>query len=170
MVRVYLAGNIREQGKFKEYVGDLERNGLTVVSTWHRDSQLAEELKENRHVGLGLISSLTMMQSNELYREQSVDKFELTDTTQKTLQRCREEIESADLIIAFTDGGSVEAGYALAKGKVLITVGDLISPLSFALLPEFKATQDWFGALVAIEEAVRRQAFAEIASESNQLN
>jgi hypothetical protein len=77
------------------------------------------------------------------------------ERVEDVLQTSKDEIETADWVLVDLDGGSMEAGYALASGKKLITFGRAPSPLSFMCVEYAPAAADWQGALHTLMHKTR---------------
>jgi nucleoside 2-deoxyribosyltransferase len=137
-MNIYLAGNVRDHQQFREYASALSRMGFRVVSTWHQDSSLAEVLAhcdEHNKSQLEMIktSLMSIFAQKELPTIDTVKMLnpEFVYQAKQAVLECKRQLDSADVVIAFTEAGSFEAGYAIGTHKTLITVGSLNSPFSY---------------------------------------
>lgn len=127
---VYLAGRFSRKDELACYAQDLERNGFVVTSRW-----------------------LTGAHDGTTTNEADIPMDELATFAREDM----EDIDRADMLIAFTEdpgsgpargGRHVEAGYALAKGKMLVVVGARENV--FYCLPNVLRYSNWDFALRAL--------------------
>jgi hypothetical protein len=141
---IYLAGKPQNHEQFAQYAKYLGEMGpkfgqdLTVLSSWHNDGTVAEALSEwkrlvNHNRSEIAKSFESLVKTGEFSRVSdtqptAVLEMQLTEMSQK----CQHEFENADIVIADISGGAFEAGYGLAKGKLVITFGgDVDSPMFY---------------------------------------
>jgi hypothetical protein len=130
-MRLYLSGMYAKRDIFKEYAKKLEDLGITVTSRW-----LTEDKPLNTKIG---------DDTEEFYRE--------------TADIDLEDIDSADGILFFAEdphvgiprgGRHVEFGYALAKGRIMYTIGPKENIFHF--LPRvwnFKTLEEFYSTVEA---------------------
>ena len=136
-MNVYLAGPYAARPTLHAYAGELEAIGYKVTATW---------LQETHDINEGTVAAATALPDNE------VDAHARQDMR---------DIDAADLVVAFTaaragvdaqQGGSggrhVETGYALAKGKPVILVGQPENV--FHRLATVTICHDWHDALIEL--------------------
>jgi hypothetical protein len=163
--KVYLAGNTEDHEQFRKYAAEIPKPVFTVVSTWFADSRVSEalaqwrgKLKAESDAKLNLLADIVTQQAVEKVRLPK--EVRLPSEYTKALNKCIKELDSADIVIAFLDGGSFEAGYALARGgKHLILIGDLKSPLAYPLSDKVKIVEDWIRALAILKRLEFKQVF-----------
>ncbi|HYD16540.1 MAG TPA: hypothetical protein VEB03_00895 [Candidatus Nanoarchaeia archaeon] len=153
-MRIYLAGDVRDHEQFKQYAGDLEGQGHEVASTWHQDGYLADvisrcdELRSARTEST--MSFMAAVMKGDDPPKPNLNRVVnplLGPESDEALKKCKDELDSADLVIAFIGAGSFEAGYAIATGKPLITVGEFDSPFYHYFQSEFDSADGWLHAL-----------------------
>lgn len=151
---IYLAGDANQYERFNEYANQLKQCKAKVLSTWHHDAKLVELLEIQKQLCESPLEAMTKIMSGNVPSRlgQGGNLAELSSLVQK----CQRELEAADVVIADLNGGSVEAGYALAKGKKLITMGACQSPLNFLQESGQTRADDWTGVLSTLVTWSRR--------------
>lgn len=159
-MKIYLAGKPEDHKRFNKYAQDLQNRNLTVVSSWHENGDVASVLEQKRELDTnrkGFVAMAFTGATPSAQDRRSVVNPKLEIELDTLLDKVKSEIESADLVIADIEGGSIEAGYALASDKALITLGPLRSPLSFYYVGEVEAADDWTGVLAIMYAQRDRQ-------------
>jgi hypothetical protein len=149
-MHIYLAGDVQDHEKFRNYASSLKKLGYEVVSTWFLDGHMADLLSRCDEQGkarkkimmASFMAAVTDAEQPELDIPAMVNP-ELAFEASEALRRCKREIDSASVVIAFMKAGSFEAGYAFGTRKTLITVGDLDSPLSHYTRGKSHAVDTW---------------------------
>lgn len=164
---VYLAGKPEDHDRFTKYAKDLvetaSKRGRTVsiVSKWHSNSNLAEDLTTTRRVRESLeISTEGLMRDpgRAIIKSVRLSDSDVKATTRldDTTDECLHRLEQADVIIADMDGGAVEAGYAIAKGKRVLTLGEINSPLANGIESRVKSFETWIQLMAHLLSPVNR--------------
>ena len=165
---VYLAGKPEDHERFNEYASDLQSRGIKVVSTWHKSGALAELLEQWRQWIARTKNSAKLFLANpKLNSEQAVSsaKADFNIELYACLENCKGEIELADCVIADLDGGSMEAGLAIASKKRVITMGTVRSPFSVVYNEEAKAVEGWTQVLAKLRSVRGGNSFVELLRE-----
>jgi hypothetical protein len=141
------------------------------MSKWHQNEDLAKDIAEYRHVRQNCKQS-TREWMESIMRNKESEPFDgkmgmsiesgvgLTDA----IEEARRTIDLADVIFADMNGGAVEAGYAIAKGKQLVTVGEVYSPIARAENDQIFAVDTWDEAGVYVHRFMRRQLSRPLAA------
>lgn len=143
---VYLAGKLEDHQRFNEYARDLQSRGVQVISTWHQSGALSELLEQWRKWKTGMREAVESIFTDQGFNPElaaSSAKADFNTELIECVEKCRDEIQAAEWVIADLDGGSVEVGFALASGKRVITMGIVRSPLGVLYCEEAKAVDSW---------------------------
>src|ERR1035437_7262632 len=139
---VYLAGKPEDHERFNEYARDLQSRGVQVVSTWHKSGALADLLEQWRQwiarTNGPAKLALAERETDAGFIASSA-KADFNIELEECLERCKDEIEAAEWVIADLDGGSMEAGIAIATAKRVITMGTVRSPFRVLYSEDAKA-------------------------------
>jgi nucleoside 2-deoxyribosyltransferase len=165
---IYLAGKPQDHELFVEYAKNLRdtsktiRRDFTILSTWHDDATATEALCElqrirehNRtHVDSTILSMLETGKVRQLTDLQPTAVLEMQLT--EFFRKCQHEFENADIVIADVDGGAFEAGYALAKGKLVITFGGILESPVIHDHPNLRSFATWIQAVAHLAGPIGR--------------
>lgn len=160
-MRIYLAGTLKEQERFKCYATELRDHGFEVVSSWHESHQatnLAERFSAIRDNQAQFVSKFLRITLGG-----NIAGEEITDVDRKSVaggpsaleidnafRRFKSELSAADCVIADLNGASLEAGFALALANRVVLIGDSKSPLISYCADKIKVANDWVGALAIV--------------------
>lgn len=153
-MNIYLAGDPDAHEQFNAYAKELTADGFEVVSSWHQDSNVAQlvsqslqQQKAMRDTTNRLFDSLfNGQESHTTPTERQALRGAPADQIVEATDRFLSEIESADVVIAHLNTASMEAGYALAKGKELIAIGSTTSLMIPFFIEKVKIVEDWASA------------------------
>lgn len=170
VLNVYLAGNPEDHKVFAQRAKELAHNAavfghsVSIVSTWHDNSNVADGLAASRR-----ICQSSAISTEDFMRDPlgAINKpVQLADSDVRAASRldeagneCLQGLERADVIIADMNGGGVEAGYAIAKGKYLLTIGDLNSPFPRGIECKIKSYDTWLEVMAHITSPSRRYLY-----------
>lgn len=152
-MRVYLAGPVEQHELFNRYANELREMKVAVVSTWHQNGEVAERLGTWRRFlraqgeNSENLASVLVGSTSGTVQQSMASAVALppgfNQSFEEDVEKCKEEFDSADVVLAFLDGGSMEAGYALPSEKKLICVGTITSLLNAFFIQEAPTVATW---------------------------
>jgi len=151
---VYLAGKPDDHEVFAQRAKELADNAslfghsVSIVSMWHNNSNLAEGIATARRVHKSLTISTEDFMGDRLRaisKPVRISDLELSAAARldEAIDQCLHGLEQADVVIADMNGGAVEAGYGIAKGKRVLTIGEMNSPLANGIESGVKSFETW---------------------------
>jgi hypothetical protein len=157
-VIVYLAGNPNDHETIEQHANELIQLGakfgriVSIASKWHKNDEFANDVAEIRRIREAADDFIEAFLQDPERRStggEGVVGVELGMRLEAAVDDCIKGLNDAEIVIAEMPGGAIEAGFALAKGKKVITIGDSPSPLT-ANSESHRAYNDWIAAMAHI--------------------
>ena len=141
------------------------------MSKWQQNGDLAKDLAEYRHVCQNCkqstrewLESIMRNKESEPFDGKLGMNIESGSRLNEAIEESKKGLNLAEVVFADMNGGAVEAGYAIAKGKQLVTVGEVHSPIASAESDKIFAVDTWDEAGVYLHRLMRRQLSRPLSS------
>lgn len=161
-MNIYLAGRREDHALVDLFAVSLRTDGFKVVSTWHADDSELRMLKLANKTDAARTSYLAKLFGSALLPGSEGNEIAPTDRLavsagptlleiDTAFERFQRELKRADIVIADLEHAGLEAGFAWARRKRLIGIGNSQSPFVPYAIDTIKVAANWDHARMMLE-------------------